>query len=448
VSHPRRWQSIRSAALVLVIGLCCCMWSGCRQSGSSTDPIPTAPSAQGQPQQVEPETGPEDSPTAVPVPSSGSNLVWWTTEAFAPSSETAAGQILTDQVAGFVSMNPDVSLQPIIKAAHGKGGILDFLRTASAAAPSVLPDVVTMDTRDLASAVPRQLLQPLAGLLPSELRQDLFPFAVQVGQFQDQWIAVQFEADLQHLVYRQDSVPQPPLTWSELLTGQATYLFPVAGSDDIVSDASLILYLGAGGPYDQSSRLLALSEQPLLDLLTFYRDASRRQLIRPDALAVNNIEASWVAFKSGSGDMTNALVSRYLVDRTAFPDLGYGAIPTSQGGTVTLGSGWALAIVTKDPARQAAAARFVEWLLMPENNAAWARASGYLPTRRSAMPSWGQGDPYADFLAAQMEAARFRPGGAENIDVTQRLQTAIRDVLTANASPEEAVAEAMQAESS
>jgi hypothetical protein len=269
-----------------------------------------------------------------------------------------------------------------------------------------------------------------------------------VGQFQGTWFAVQFQADLQHLAYRKSTVSQPPQTWAELLSGQATYLFPVAGSEDIVSDASLILYLGAGGPYDRESRLLQLSEQPLLDLLTFYQQASQRQLIRPEVLTINNIEASWVAFKSDSADMTNALVSRYLVDRSAFSDFGYGSIPTSQGEAVTLSSGWALAIVTKDPARQAAAAQFIEWLLTPDNNAAWNRASGHLPTRRSALPTWGEGDPYADFLATQLEAASFRPGGADNIDVTLRLQTAIRDVLTATASPQEATAAAILAEGS
>ena len=431
--------------LAVTLGLGCLLLAAClRPSSTPTPSVPASPSPEQAPAEAT-TTAVAPSPTAAPLSSAGITITWWTPEFFSPAASDASGEILTEQIAAFVSAYPDIGVRPILKAPHGKGGILDFLRTANAAAPSVLPDLVTIDTSELPVAVQDELLQPLDGLLSAELSDDLFPFAVNVGRFDKQWYAVQFEADVQHLAYRTGKVRRPPSTWDELLTSRATYIFPAAGREGVVNDASLIQYLGAGGKFDQATRQLLLEEQPLLRLLTFYRQGRLRGVIPPDVLTFDSMDVCWSAYLSGGAAMSNVYATRYLAEQEALKDSDFASLPTWDGRVVTLSRGWALAIVTADPAHQTAAAQFIEWLLAPENNAAWAQAAGRLPTRRSALYVWGTEDEYSTFLQEQLEAAVFRPSGPGYVEAAQRLQQAVSDVLTGAATPEEAARQALEA---
>jgi len=429
-------------ALAMAIALVGPLVSSCRPPGSSP-PSATPSDASGSPGTELTGEAVEPAPTIVPIPSAGITLTWWTSEFFSPMAGGNSGEILAEQVAGFVAANPDIGLQPILKAAHGKGGILDFLSTAKAGAPSILPDVVTIDSTDLPAAVQNKLLQPLDGLLSSELREDLFPFALSVGQFEGQWYAVQFEADVEHLVYRTDKVRQAPITWEELLSGTATYIFAAAGRQELINDASIIQYLGAGGRFDPGTRTLPLDEEPLRELLAFYQQGVERGLIPAEVLTFDSVEACWPAYLSEEADMSNALASRYLGERTSVADTAFAASPTRDGRTLTTSRGWALALVATDAAHQAASVQFIEWLLAPERSAAWSQAAGRLPTRNSALDLWGSEDDYYTFLRSQLQAAVFRPSGGDSIDTSRRLQQAVRAVLSGAASLEEAISKAM-----
>lgn len=437
-------------SLGIAVGLTCLLLAGCREQAASPVPSPQAaeaveaaatadmPAAPG----AQPDEGAP--PTAVPIPSSGITLTWWTTESFSPFSADPQGEVLMEQVRQFVAMNPDVSVLPILKAPRGKGGILDFLSTAKAAAPSIFPDVVVIDTGDVPSAVQGQLLQPLDGLVSAQLRTDLYPFAVSVGLFDQTWYAVQFEADLEHLVYRTSQVQQAPRTWAELLAGRATYIFAAAGRESLVNDDSLIQYLGAGGQWDATRRELSLEQEPLLEMLTFYHRGQERRLIPFDVLTYGAVEDCWPAYAAGKADMANALATRFLTERDSLPDSGFAALPSRDGQTVTISRGWALAIVSTDASRRAAAAQFVEWLLLPEHSAAWTQAAKRLPTRRSALAAWGD-DEYVNFLNGQLEAATFRPAGPSYSVAARWLQQAVRDVLNGVTTPDEAAQRAIEA---
>ena len=103
-----------------------------------------------------------------------------------------------------------------------------------------------------------------------------------------------------------------------------------------------------------------------------------------------------------------------------------------------MSKGWALAIVTEDPARQAVATQFIEWLLEPENNADWNLAAGHLPTRQAAFDHLGTADPYFPFVRQQLENVYPRPTAPAYEKIGRALQKAIQDVLEGKASPQEA----------
>jgi ABC-type glycerol-3-phosphate transport system substrate-binding protein len=79
----------------------------------------------------------------------------------------------------------------------------------------------------------------------------------------------------------------------------------------------------------------------------------------------------------------------------------------------------------------------------PEAIAQWNRAAGYLPTRQSALSFWDEDDGYTPFVEQQLLEAQARPRLSNYTQVAAALQQAVEGVLTGEASPEEAAAQAM-----
>ena len=121
---------------------------------------------------VTPTEVPEDTPIT---------LTFWTVEPVSPMAEGEAGNFFQTSLDGFERANPSIKVDLLIKKASGKGGILDFLRTSRDVAPSILPDVVVMNTTDLNQAYADGLLQSLSGRLDRSIVQDLLPAARRMG---------------------------------------------------------------------------------------------------------------------------------------------------------------------------------------------------------------------------------------------------------------------------
>ncbi len=390
------------------------------------------------------EPTPVPSPTALPPTApAGIILTLWTVEPFSPAESSQDGQIRARQLAEFETTHPDVIVECVLKKPYGKGGILDFLRTASAAAPAVLPDLVAIDMAELDEAAQAGLVQPLDDLISAELAEDLFPFAHQACRLEGQLVGIPFEADVEHLAYNAAQLESPPLTWTDVLTEGITYVFPAGGEQ--VSDAFLIQYLAAGGRlFDEDGRP-ALDEEILAEVLGFYGDGREMGVIPSSVLEFKTLDDCWTFYLSAKATMAHVGSRRYMADKGVLKNTAFAPIPTRDGAVVTIAQGWAWAVTTKDPARRDLAVQLIEWLLEPENSAAWSRAAGHLPTRRAAFEVWGTRDPYIAFLKGQLEAAHVRPSGPGWDEILAALQKAVRDVLTGQASPKEAAASALAA---
>ncbi|HIC93131.1 MAG TPA: extracellular solute-binding protein [Anaerolineae bacterium] len=367
----------------------------------------------------------------------------WTIEPFSPSQTGESGRILSRQLADFEAAHPDVTVEHILKKPYGKGGILDFLRTASAAAPAVLPDLVAIDMAELGQAARAGLVQPLDDLISAELAEDLFPFAGQACRLEGQLVGIPFEADVEHLAYNSGKLESPPLTWTDVLTEGITCVFPAGG--ERVSNAFLIQYLAAGGRLFDEDGKPALDEDILAEVLEFYRDGREIGVIPSSVLEFKTLDDCWSLYLSAKTTMAHVSSQRFMADRALLKNTAFAPIPTRDGAVVTIAWGWAWAVVTDDPARRNLAARLVEWLLKPENSAAWNRAAGHLPTRRAAFEVWGTRDPYIAFLKGQLEAAHVRPSGPDWDEILAALQKAVRNVLMGEATPKEAAASALAA---
>jgi ABC-type glycerol-3-phosphate transport system substrate-binding protein len=391
----------------------------------------------------------------MPAVSNAMTLTMWTTVSFSPTEDITSGQILTQQVDLFEADHPRVRLEFVLKEPYGKGGLLDFMSTAGAVVPGLLPDLIILDVDELGAAVQAGLIQPLDGLVPEDLVADVYPFAREAATFNGQLYGLQFQADLDHLVYNTGKMTSPPRSWSNVLSGPGPYLFPAGGKASLVNDAFLVQYLavrdqsGATGP-----------DSPFLDadnlarVLQFYHDARSSGIVPAKVVSYHTADDVWNDYAVGQAALAQVNAHRYLLAMRQSPPAGgdlrerlsssaVAAIPAVNGPAAPIGRGWVLALVTSDPARQVAAVDWMVQLMNPATNAEWNEAADYLPTRAAAMAEWRPEESYSRFIQQQLQAARPRPLLADYTRVAAALQEAVVAVLNGAATPQEAANQAM-----
>ncbi len=436
----------RMIGSLVILFLAGALLSGCGALFVQPSPTPPrSPAVTRTPPAVQ-TPRPQSTATAAPITDT-LTLTWWTPEFLSPKAAAPVGPLLTSYLSAFEAAHSGkVRVNPLIKARYGKGGLLDFLRTAQPVAPSTLPDLVALDIAEVEQAIGLGLLQPMDGLLPHEITATLYTFARQAGQFDGRSLAVPWIADLEHVIYDRDRVPLPPSTWAGVIAQKIAYVFPAgspqspsaAGLTDDVQHAFIAQYLSAGGALDPKTRRLALQEQPLLRVLNFYRDASGAGLLPKNILNVVSLDDAWNVYTQEGVAMANVSARRYLANRDTLPNTGFAPAPGWSNPVTPVAEGWALVITTSDPARQKAAADFIVWLMAPERSGALAQAAGWLPTSPKALATWGA-NPYFEFLDGQLASAVSHPVGPEYTQTAARLQKAMTAVLKGASSPAEAV---------
>jgi ABC-type glycerol-3-phosphate transport system substrate-binding protein len=438
-----RKDSWLAVTLLLLLGAAAALLTGCDLAPVQPTPLPETPA--GTP-------GPLPDVTPVPTEQVGGTppapsvitMTIWTTEAFRPTQTITSGQILLDQVAMFEAAHPDVQIEFIIKKPYGKGGILDFLLTTQAVVPALLPDLVFLDIDELGPAVQAAVVQPLSELIPPELVADLYPFAQEAGTFEGQLYALQFQANLDHLAYNTGRMTIPPRSWPGVLSSPGPYIFPAGGQAGLVNEDFLIQYLavrswpvsGDGEPF--------LQEDSLTAVLQYYQDGVTRGVFPADVVGYHTTDDCWRDYLAGEAILTHVSAHRYLTDGDQRPGTAMAPIPTINGPGAAISRGWSLALVATEATRQSLAIEFMTQLMSPESVGAWSLAADYLPTRQAALESWDEEDSYTRFAGQLLQAARPRPRVANYTQVAAALQTAIEDVITGAATPEEAAAQAIE----
>lgn len=398
------------------------------------------------PESVPPTPTPE--PTATPEPTQEpqpmiTSLNLWLPQELDPYGERPGADLLSQQLDDFNEAHPDVLLDVTVKAAHDRGGLLDLLRTASGAAPSILPDLVVLDAADLETAVRADLVQPLDQILPSSHASDLLPFAVQMGRVDEQTYGFVFGSDMQILAYRRNVVASPPITWTQVVSPPMPFVFAAGGQGHQVNDATLIQYLAAGGHVVDTEGSPALDEAALISVLTFYSDCIGSGTLSPMvALDISDADEAWEQFQAGWGDVAVVPASRYVLEGD--DSIAIASLPTRDGRPFSIARGWVIAIVTDDPARQELAAQVLEWLVAADRHAEWTQAAGYLPGTRSALQRWDAPGGERVALRNVMEAAVPPPRREVLATVGPAMQAGLESVLRGLATPEEAAAEALQ----
>ena len=365
----------------------------------------------------------------------------WVGDQIVPLAQGQAGDVLRQQLAAFEATHPGLTIDLAVKRAQGAGGIEALLTTASAVAPSVLPDLVALNMEQLERVARLGLTVPLEELISPEIQEDLYDLAHKATTVDGRWMGVQFQArGLQHAVYNPNKIAVAPLTWDEVYSSGATYVFPAAGQEGVVNDAFLIQYLSTGASLVDEAGQPALDPAALADVLDFYQQGIERGAILTDVIEYATTEQIWPRFLQAEVAISNISSDLYLSVKTGQAT----AVPTRDGQAVILSRGHAWAITARDPDRQLVAAKLVAWLLNPINMATWSQAAATLPTRRAALLEMSR-DPYVTFMYSQLETALPYPTSETHLRIYRAMQQAVSAVLRDGVSPQVAAENVLKA---
>jgi ABC-type glycerol-3-phosphate transport system substrate-binding protein len=372
-------------------------------------------------------------PTRPAIISAGTlTLTLWIADDIAPGL-TPAGRILTNQLDAFSAANPAIRVQVVPKRTSGKGGLLDFLLTTRNVIPARLPDLVALDLSQVPLAAQAGILQPLDGVVPTDLSGDFFAFAAQAAHFRNQWVAVPFAANVDHLVYNRNVIRKPPQTWDEFTKQKGSLLLPLGGDS-----AFLLQYFALGASVTDASDQPALDVSATAQVLSLFKRAHDLNLVPETAMNLKTGDDVWTNFAAGQASMAQVSASRFIAERSKVPSALYAPVPTREGKVTTIATGWAFALVTNEPARQAAAARFMQWVVQGDRLAPWLRAARLLPTTRATVPLAVDPPDYAAFIREELEGAVPMPSATVDAGSAEAWRSAIVAVWKGQTTPEEA----------
>jgi len=314
-------------------------------------------------------------------------LYIWLAPAFDPDNGSQAGELLQERLADFANRNPGVEIEVRIKAESGAGGLYQSLAAASITAPSVLPDIIALNPVALQRAASEELIVPLEQYLEAPSSPAWYDHTISISRVEGTMFGQPFASDTIILAYRTFLFQTSPLTWSEILAGPDSFLFP---ANDPQAKFTLAQYLALGGSLVDESGNPQIDPIVLTEILSFYSSAKSSNILSTAALQYSSATETWQALGSERATSAAAPLSEFLVESDLRT---YSAVPVptqSEPGT-GLAKTWSWAIVNNDPDQQELAAELIDWLTQPEFLGPWTHALGMLPPTTLALSQWPEG---------------------------------------------------------
>lgn len=383
------------------------------------------------------ETPLTSTPTNTPPPPPPQVLTIWWPEALVRDDSAGTLDVLEEQSRNFAANQENVLIETRIKRSNGEvGSLMSTLRSASAVAPGALPDVTLMRRQDMLTAFSSGLIQPLETLVASATLGNLGQTLL-LGQIEGELVGLPYVVDLLHVAYR----PVADLmydSWSfdDFLERAQPLLMP-AGRTTGINSVLLLQYLDAGGSLARDNTLLANADA-LRTVLSFYASASTRNLITPDALNYLTPTDYLTSFSSGDADSAVVRSTTFMRLQRDEPGLEAASIPTASGDAITSLEGWMWVLVASDSTQQETAMRYINWMMEPERQAAYANTILMLPSQRSALQRSLLENATVELYTEMLDNAVLQPT-SEGGPLAHNLQAAFAAVLTQESSVEDAL---------
>ena len=363
-------------------------------------------------------------------------MVIWLPASMSYEEETNAGAILASVYTQFEQAHPGVRIEVQIKADTGEASLFSYLQMAQRVAPTILPDLVLLDTQQLWQAADLGLIQPLMIDEVTNLN-DFYPFAKDAVTYNEKIYGVPYVADVVHLAYFQNQVESAPTTWSQLLETNQVHLFPVGNPSGPSSESLLLQYVGGGGQLLNNGDVS--DPEAVESLFQFLATSKSEGIIPPNTLDFPNLESVWSAFISNGAGFANVSANMMLQRGEVLEGIKVSQVPTENGLPTTIARTWAFAILTNDQEQRPLTINLLQQLLDPTAHGSWSQLARYLPSQREALEAWGGNNLYYDFLRRQLEIAIVQPNGPAFAEFSKKLQAAQIDILRGELTPQEAM---------
>lgn len=361
-----------------------------------------------------PASTPEPLPNVTPPPAGVSNpqtqrLIVWLIPEMSPFETTASSQLLAQQLALFNENHPDFELQIELKSATGQGGMLSYLSTGRGVAPTILPDVVLLPAAQVREAATAGYIYPLQTLLTAEMVNDLFPVARELVEVDDNLYGYPHVLNgLTHSAFTTSVFTTTiPTQWNNLKEANGVFVFPAAGSNG--PEFLLQIYLAIGGTLTTADGQPALDTQRLTTTLEQINYGRLNGFVLPQSHTLATMEDVWQVYQNSQANIL-LTTSEYYLGRGE-TNLGVAPLPGPNGPLPPFVTGWAWAVSTSDPARQALAIELIDWLANAPNMGDWTQQAHKLPARRSAFERW-EPNSYTSFLRTELLRAESYPMAA------------------------------------
>lgn len=338
----------------------------------------------------------------------------WLPSQFNPAADNPPAKLLTQQLTKFESEHPGLKIEVRLKRAEAEGEILNSLSVTSAAAPSVLPDLILLSRSDLEAAALKGLLHPIDGLSTSLDDPNWYGYAQQLGRIQNTGYGLPFMGNAMVLVY----YPELGMlvNWEDVFSSKGQLVFPAGNPDGLVG---LSLYASAGGQILDAQGLPTLDEEVLTRVLTLVEEGRSKKVFPASLSNVANESQTLQIYRTGNANKGIIWILNYhpASDGSIAPLPGLDAAPFS------FATGWIWALAGSDPENQQLAVKLAEYLVADDFITEWTRETGYLPTRPSSVD---QGDRT---MTAILESAHPIPSSTVIAVLGPLMQEAITRVL-------------------
>ncbi len=428
-------------ALVVLVG--CGAAAAPEPEAEATEPTEAAPTLQvAESENIEAQ---DAAATAVEENSEDNTLVVWVPEVINPGADTPGSEALLTMLAQFDETNPDIEVIVEVKRVSGDGSMLSYLQSAPPVAPSVVPDLVLLDRNGLVTAQTNDLIVPIEDLIDPEVTTHLYPIAVEMGTVDGTVAGVNYLLNTDHLIYRATFFPsRVPNTYDAVLAGLTPFAFPAGPLSDI-NRTTLTQYLAEGGRLVDENGEPVLDAEPLSDVLAFYADAKRLNVIDTNLFQIADAAQTLQLYRDRQVNMAEVSARDYLLIRETIPNTRPTWTPTATGDPTGLLTGWSWAVTTRDSLRQERAITFINFVLNPIVHGTYTLNAGWVPSQTTALEVWGNDDPYVAFADVLLQNALILPSQSVRNTPGEAMQQAVEEVLLDNARPIQAASQAANA---
>ena len=394
------------------------------------------------------------------------DLTVWVPAGYSPASGYAPGAEIHKKLYDkFQADNPDITIKyEIIDG--GPAGLQKLLTSASS---NTLPDVSIVDGQWIPRLVQSSVLQPLDKLWPESDRADFHPAVLAAETVDGKPYGIMFQTGMRGLLYRPSvmksvGLSEFPKTFDELLAAAKTLkekgitaeLVPAKATFEPSTMHMLSIFWGLGGKLVDDTGKPVFFEgdnaKALGAVYKWYHDMVAEGAMLPGVTTMD--EAALRPFFYGGevfaiGGSSSGVTQMWSDLPDLKDDLSVAPYPMPAGKSpVTILGGFAYGLTAKDPAKEAAGWKFIQFMNSPENMGTLNEVLGQLPVRNSvwATNKFFSTDPLMISFKQMYDGdMQTRPAAPIYTTISTALSEQLAGVISGQVSPEAAVAAARDA---